>query len=1321
MACNTKDLCISFLYMESLRKRGLLDNTTQEMRTKMMDNALSKLKELSQDRDKILAHRNKLRGFPSVNFISKDYVNFVNFEEAYTTPLMKADGMIETIFDIDASKDISVLAKSEDTGSVFVPPVIGGELLPDYQDRDKAIVTLMTGKALYDEMSLMMKRSDNLVLFDLAPIEDKLEDANISKGEFLEIIEKAGFAMEGLTDAEVEAMRDEAYLPFRIDNKAILGEIYYKESLADTYAAKLSESIKNQLSEAPISDIEAMLETLFSHKSNREIIDSAVDAAQKESDAMMAILPEKVAASSLKDAKTDIKAQYRIQPEIREVLSETGKGIKFELDCISDARSIRLLPVGNKKEARVAYLDLFIVAPDKNDPAKFVKHPLQATNLTLKCNLGTDKSYVEIKELAPSGIEIPVNKERNVTKAKAYKIEADFPVQFDKEMFGQEMPNRRTMIIDEADQGAGGQAGDILTYITGKYGSKINVATGTPINGYPESSVNILKLGGNMSLESVQVAQAEFQRLYGVHSIESKFLTLLVHGMDSYSDLADMIKATYSSIKTKEKNKSESVNIDTLYENAVKDLANLLVEKQLFDKEMAMNMDVYKERVSTKIFFDAIEKTEKENRTLEFATVAKNALINTPALTKKVPKISSLQGFANTFMTVGGTVSVSSTDAGIKKDLIFVGAEQNHANFNKNNPEISYDRFVEGNRSGIRIVQGLLRQYATMRFTNEIYVTLTQNYINMFKMFTRNNTQGKALRELLLEEMHHEDESISLSQSELLTLMNKTTTSSNDSFADFYKSYLRNNGQVTSLVKDGDERQKMRLDVFRFTLKVFSRLVKILPAVSAKERELREKERFGKNKKNKGKEELEIKVPSLYGDAGSKKIYDFTGMTYKYMPTFIRGEKVYDVEERLIRHMGEFAYPTNEIFSVEIDLCPDDLKPFVRPNENGKRIPYRYELINKEENQILDVVGSLGVQQQIKEQILSGANVVNFSQRVFTNGIATLNYLSALNEVMQMYKADGLTEEQKHIVKNHIADNSRLIVNYTSDGGDRFDLKSLYENIIVQAGVEVLPTKREVLDSVTKKSVVYDNKNVSLYSHYRSVSRGFALDYMHKKVSLPNGEEKQVHTVLNFIDPVGGGDGIQALSRLESPKTDKNIVSLFNGGNDARLLFFGEQAEMILEKIIPTAGDEGADAFVLHQDLSEAISEIASMPKKESDTLLGNIIQTLDLPMPFGVTEISLNGRKAKMATETYNSVMEGKNVPLPDEEVETLYIKKPVIDLSMIPDGDDAEQKQDQSQLLETDKENEKIKSILADIDSELGIDLSGEPAHEAQMHRYP
>jgi len=1321
MTCNTNDVILSFLYMESLRKRGALDNATPQMIDKMIEKALEQLKDLAQDREKALQHRKELKGYPAVSFISKDYLNFVDFEEAYSSPIPKAGGLIESVYDIDAIKDVSTVPKSSETQTAYVPPVFSDGMHPDYPERDTTIVTMLTGRAIFDDFKRDITKSNALELLDLSDISEKLEDANISIGEMLEAIEYAHASVYP-TDEEMEEIKDEAYLPIRLDNKAILGSLFYKDKIISIYTDKLKKEILKRLSDAPISNLEQLLDEMLSSENNQELFNNALTATQEMSDKYMTVLPELVASSSLKDAKKSIFSDYKLPTAMHVLLTDAGRGTLFEVDCIIDKEvtTLQLLPTGKKTEANITYLDLYISAPSKKDPSRFVHHPLQASRVTLKTNISTEKTSVEVKELMPSEVEVPVNKERNISKAKAYKIEADFPKAFDKVVHGKEMPKRRTYAIDEADQNAGGLVGNIITFMTAQFGSKINVATGTPINGYPESSVNILKMGGSMTLESVNKSQNEFERLYGVYAIESKFLTLLVHGMESYIELSDMIKSIYSNIKTKEKNKSESANIDNLYENGVKDLINVLVEKGLLDQESALSMDIHKEQVSTKIFFDAIEKSEKENRTLEFLSIARNALVNTPALTKKVPKISSLQGFANTFLTVGGKESVSSTDAGIRKELIFTGADINRANFNKEDPRMNMDLFMENNRSGVRVVQALLKAVSMRRFTQEAYVFLTQNYNNMYFKLTatekEGGKQGRRLREQLLEDIKAEYSDIDINEGELLTLMNKTTSKGSDSFADMYKSYLRQNGSFDGLRKEGDERQELRIKIFEMTLRIFSKLLKKLPAIHDLEKALNDKkDRSGKNK---GKEQIEIKIPMINNNENEEKVYDLTGMTFKFSPQFMRGEKMLSVADELINYVVEKnAYPTNMAFSVNIDVCPDDLKPFVRPNENGMRIPYRYELVNKEENQILDVLGSLGIKNQIKEQILTGANVVNISQRVFTNGIATLNYLSALNEVVTMKNNGELTPEQKHIVEKHIENNARLVINYTSDGGDRFNLKELYNNIVRQEGVEVMAVKRDMLDATMKRSVIYDDKAVSLYSHYVSISRGFALDYMHKTVTLPDNTTKKTHTVLNFIDPVGGGNGIQALSRLESPKTDKNIVSLFNGGNDARILFFGENSEKIMDKFVPSSGDMSASTETVHAELAEAASEIIGMAKEDADKLAMNVIAALDLPRPFAITEISLNGHKAQMATETYNSVMEGKSAPMPEYEEERMYLKKPVIDIMLIPDAEedmsiDVEETQDADAV-----QDEDVRAILAEIDEKLNLDTEQiEEAYRSQ-----
>lgn len=141
MNCNVKDICLSFLYMQSLENKGLLNNVSSEVKAKMVEDSLKKLKRLAVAREKVLEFRKGLGEYPAINVISKDYGNYLNFEEAYSKAIEK-QGLYSSVYDFDVRKDLETRAKDEE-GYAYVSPILGQNIVANYEDRDNQIITMI--------------------------------------------------------------------------------------------------------------------------------------------------------------------------------------------------------------------------------------------------------------------------------------------------------------------------------------------------------------------------------------------------------------------------------------------------------------------------------------------------------------------------------------------------------------------------------------------------------------------------------------------------------------------------------------------------------------------------------------------------------------------------------------------------------------------------------------------------------------------------------------------------------------------------------------------------------------------------------------------------------------------------------------------------------------------------------------------------------------------------------------------------------------------------------------------------------------------------
>jgi len=319
----------------------------------------------------------------------------------------------------------------------------------------------------------------------------------------------------------------------------------------------------------------------------------------------------------------------------------------------------------------------------------------------------------------------------------------------------------------------------------------------------------------------------------------------------------------------------------------------------------------------------------------------------------------------------------------------------------------------------------------------------------------------------------------------------------------------------------------------------------------------------------------------------------------------------------------------------------------------------------------------------------------------FVCAMNILNTIKAIQEIRSDCMAGLLGEDEKSVYENDIRGNIRLIVNETAkaDKSARFNMGELIDRIKEDGDIEILSSskdpvnilltkdvdtfkgidktiegqgdfeikrvKRNALDSTTKMSAVYDKKLTIIFGQYSSISRGFDLSYFHK---FSENKNEEILATLNFTDPKVGGDTIQVLSRLENPKTVKNIVSLYNGGNDAKILMFGENGLSVTQHIL------GEEIFVPNKnklekstELKEVLDTLISIDQETGWEIAKKAINGMDLPFSYGITETSSNARRSEMGVRTYKMVMEGKYSILNEEDREKLY-QAPVVDLSNMP-----------------------------------------------------
>jgi len=1319
--CDKKTVALSFLYLEHLEKEGVLKNLTNETIEYLIERNLAYLSKVFKDKFDYLKNRNEFPNMPTVNVISKDYFSTVDYKEEFTEPntvVLNKNFNVKSIYDVEYSTsreviDISELEKDNTLNlkynikdklyfneneviSFFNNIILASKL---FNEAERKIGQFVNENDELDMLEPFFRRSRqkdiNHSLLLLESFGFKAEDNNIVE-KIAQLLEENsaitkliyplhdfGTDLKSTIEEILNQKTDNRLSPLYIDTKQIEGLYVSRDEIVKTFKESVLATIKSSSEFKVLNEVQKNLVLEFNNQTiDCEVVKDAVDYAFDEirktsidvyERVMLGYFNQRGLLGYKKMFINNVRAVY-VEPlltAIEKLSSKTNK--TFELDIINkypNIITVEMLPIATKEEIISQSISVNIDIPNEKDITKFDKINISPKTMRVGVVIGsnTQKSIMEFKTFNNVDESLLMKNAIRNTSNKTIRMSADYIKDFDDEFFDDdvERKDKRTIFInDEADEKAGGETANAIALAVKKHSSAYVIATGTPAT----KAGQIVKLTKSaLPLENVRKIEAEFEKLYGMSEINSIFIALIASNVAYDKELMLLVEDSYAEWDKAKK------NIEKIIEQSVQKLVNLMIEKEYFDDETVSNLSISALEKELIELFKGIKKVKKEKiNNLGFDKLLDLGLSSTESLLRKQPKISSLKSFASAFSTLIGKNAVSSTSTGVEKSNRFLNSRDITINFNKKSPQITVQKFIEKNRVEVRVIQALTSIYPKLMFLNDSYAFLTENFKFFISNFKKQNL--KSLTSFLNQNQVKTINFNSKNHNHILAMMDKSTTTANDDFISLYRKMIKNNGSIDGLFEKGADEptqyQKERKELFEYMLSFYKEYLELLPQHHLEVMEIIE------NSKTKKIKSLPIEMEYQ----GVK--YSFDG-SYSYQ--HLLSNQMYNttLSEYVIKNLNEKAYPTNLLFSVIVDICPKDLRELLAPNQDGKYLPYKLELLNKDENKVLDILSTKGFQEKVKEQLKDGLNGVMTNSRTMGQVLSFLNTYKAYIEISREYDRGELSEETKINFEKFIKDNLKFVLVKTANSSEHFDIKDIFGRVKFYNNVELELLKRNVIENTVNKNVNFDKKTVWVAGTAPTISRGINFSYLHRN-NKRDGIEKTA--IINFIDPEVTNDGIQVLSRLDSPTVKENIISLANGGADAKIYLFGEKGFEITKNIMKKATlltSSMENKYTTVQNIFEEIIRDSSV----SNPIFKYIISNMNLKVPFGISEVASNALKMEIAKETYESVMGGTYTNQNEEDIINTYIKTPLVNISKISSLPDIPNDNIDTTILEENKE---------------------------------
>lgn len=1251
--CNDEVICSLFGNLERLDQSGIFESFTKADYDKAVDSMIEYFVRFRKNKEKF-DRFNEDRPFGNfINIVSKHPFSLIDFNEpkgsisieanngngetlvskydikfdGYTNEIKhkKNNGvvldydldMLNVSLNYDREGEVMII-QEEINQNIFHRKIVESAMLElETEESADEISQGVSDLVAFVKESSLMKSVHERLGVDSDIFNSYLQD-NISKS-----FRRGIYSLENIVK-DYSVFSNVSDAPIFMNDEPFVGSFYDKQKLVQTILAEIREGQKDAIfatlgiereKDAEHDDYEILEEKIKElgqalEDFTRGLIQNGIQSFQDSNDnTIMECMMKGQNGSSLYVTQDLLgrnlsKANEEIIKKYTKATNKDGVILSFEASYLGEkGGKIHSLPVFDKDKVSSYTIEPFVEKLSDMDILKTEKYPVTPDTVRFTLNFKKKKSIIELLSF----------KEKDV-KESMYTNDSMKYYMIDREYLSKK--NHDLFVIDEGDSKPNGKMAMVFKAVA-KNSDYCILASGTAVNGFPASIVPMLAYNGKMDVATVAQNESEFTKQCGVFEINSKLLGKILYSINN-AEFKRHFEGSYEKYTTAiTQNGKEKVSGENIMELLVGDLRThlmpLMIELDLVDKSEIDDIEVSKEARKLKTLFDSMYSVSKK-MTLGFEPLIKEALNISHSLTKLRPAISSpltyVQMIASTAGNANITIQTREGLSGKKETKEILDLPKYEHNFMKGGKNLDADDFAKNNRGGVRLAQACLREYASVNFLHDTATYLSDN----FKFFTKNfsDKKKKVNRELLGELTRlANDRGIfgdkELSTGQVLTLLKKRTSGSSDSIEAIYKSYLDSNGDIRKLseFKNMDE---SKYNLFNLLLEMYD------PFMKKGLEKLNSIAGNGKTKLDKNDRYI-LTIDGRYN-------FDLTATNFYHTDAFKSLDN--ELETKQILDSLDNGYPQGEVFSVPVDMCPNDLKYIINKGDDGKYLPFTINLKRREENQLFDAIGSLGYGKKIKDLYMQNMSAVIASTR--TAG-TFFNLITTIDSIIK-----GKVEKE---------DNRKTIIvlnEPASSSSDSFNFRELYARIdrdlLNKYNIKIDKVKRNLLDS-TVKGYRGDNLQTMVISNYESASRGLDLSSL-DEIVVTAGMSK-------------GKEAIQFSARLFSVTNQKAKMSYFNGGNDASFMIpSAENKKELISEVFGDGGNaEELGAILTSYIEKEATGAVGESNNKEFLSMVARIAGANDDVNVLVKTESGSVARLCKDKSDVYDQFMSGNSTSI--------------------------------------------------------------------------
>jgi len=1190
--CNEEIVCSLFSILERLDKDGFFESFTQNDYDKAVSSMIDYFLRFKANKEKYEAFNADRPYGNFINIISKHPFSLIDFNEPMGDVVIQSDNgdgvRLTTKYAINFNSSLDVIKHKKNSGVVldYDLNALNVALNYNYETEIMSVgeslnMTLLRYKILEALDSLILTsdvRVENILTVTSSSIsdlcsshplmEDALEDSGVDKNTFYEFLEqniKKVFndsirigSIDNISFSEFATISDS---PLYINDEPFLGNFYAKSLIVERLENEIVKRLEKHLWSVLFLSVDSnetekfnsLLSEIKEQLSDaygliKEVVEKGVNNFQTEIDnVFISSIMQSQKGASLYATQQLSRSFSSINIDILNKHLGNKAGVSLSFDARYQGVSggtVHYLPNFDKDAIYAKTAEIYTNKLNQYDPLFMEKYPATPDVIRFSIDFKKKDSSINILSFKEDYIKESVHTNDSM---KYYMIDRSYL----------ESGGHSLFVIDEGDSKPNGKMAMVFKAVAKKSDYCI-LASGTAVNGFPASIVPMLAYNGKMDIRTVAQNEAEFTRQCGVHEINSKLLgkILFSNNNKEFSLNFEKFYDSYVSIASKTGEGKVSANdaMKMIVSRLITSIMPLMVTLSIVEKSEISDIEVNKEAKKLKSLFDAMISVSK-SVSLGFDALIKEALSNLHTILKLRPAISSPLTYVQMISSTAGNANITiQTREGLSgkketKNILDFGTYEK--NFMSGSKILDVDNFTKNNRLGARLAQVALRDYASVNFLHDTAVYLSDN----FKFFVKNFTeQNKKINRELLETLtrlsnergifgdHH------FSTGQVLTLMKKRTSSSSDSIDLMYKSYLDTNGKLRTLgeYKNMDDN---KYNLFMLVLEIFDvfmkdTLLKLVENADA----------TGKSVNN--------SIPLFFDN--ERYIFDMAQSNYFYLETFMSLDN--EMETFKVVSSLENGYPNGFLFSIPVDMCPNDFKYIMNKSAKDMFLPFRINLKRREENQLFDSVGSLGYGKKIESIYAEGKSAVIASTR--TAG-TFFNLLATINAIVKGKMSNGSLDKIAIVLNEPSSSNS-----------DSFNFKEAYSRInrelLLSNNIKIDKVRRNLLDS-TVKGYRGDGVQTFVISNYESASRGLDLSSL-DEIVVVGGMAK-------------GKEGIQFSARLFSVKNQVATLSLFNGGCDATFMVPSSDKK---QKLIADIFGNSSNEDKLCDIFSSLVSQVSS-------------------------------------------------------------------------------------------------------------------------------